>query len=239
MDKFYDMVPIIFDIETTGFTVQDKFVCSVFYNMQDFEVDLSIPSLSKTLSNLTSKHKNILLVTYNGENYRGGFDFPFLRTKMLMNYSDAKWIFKGIPHLDIYPLFDNRFNTKHPVVKPPAGNTPAQIIKGIANENDVDYQNKNQALSELKELEDVDWLGYERKTEVSKTDNQSVYQLFFDPKGEEEYIDGEQVPELYEQKEIKEIIKHCKNDVKRTGKLYELIVDYAPDWEISRNIKQL
>lgn len=50
-----------------------------------------------------------MLVAYNGELYRGGFDLPFLRTRLARQ--NRPWPFVDVPYADLLPLFRNRFNT--------------------------------------------------------------------------------------------------------------------------------
>lgn len=50
-----------------------------------------------------------LLVAYNGERYRGGFDLPFLRTRLAL--TDQPWPFGDLPYADLLPLVRHRFNT--------------------------------------------------------------------------------------------------------------------------------
>jgi hypothetical protein len=53
--------------------------------------------------------EDILLVAYNGELWRGGFDLPFLRTRLLR--CDVEWPFRDVPFADLLPVVTNRFNT--------------------------------------------------------------------------------------------------------------------------------
>lgn len=53
--------------------------------------------------------REYLLVAYNGERFKGGFDLPFLRTRYALQ--TLPWPFDGIPYADILPLVQNRFNT--------------------------------------------------------------------------------------------------------------------------------
>jgi hypothetical protein len=53
--------------------------------------------------------RDYLLVAYNGERFRGGFDLPFLRTRYARQ--DKAWPFDSIPYADILPLVQDRFNT--------------------------------------------------------------------------------------------------------------------------------
>lgn len=53
--------------------------------------------------------RDYLLVAYNGERFRGGFDLPFLRTRLAR--TDAEWPFADLPYADLLPLVRDRFNT--------------------------------------------------------------------------------------------------------------------------------
>jgi len=50
-----------------------------------------------------------LVVAYNGERYRGGFDLPFLRTRYAAH--DMAWPFTELPYADLLPVIRDRFNT--------------------------------------------------------------------------------------------------------------------------------
>jgi len=58
-------------------------------------------------SNLTTQE--IKLVAYNGETWKGGFDLPFVRTRL--NAHDLEWPFHGLPYIDLMDVFESRFNT--------------------------------------------------------------------------------------------------------------------------------
>jgi uncharacterized protein YprB with RNaseH-like and TPR domain len=49
-----------------------------------------------------------LLVAYNGETRRGGFDLPFLRSRAVQ--LDVPWLSKGMPYADLYPMIRDRFS---------------------------------------------------------------------------------------------------------------------------------
>lgn len=53
--------------------------------------------------------KEYLLVAYNGERFRSGFDLPFLRTRYTLQ--GVAWSFVDIPYADLMPIFEHRFNT--------------------------------------------------------------------------------------------------------------------------------
>jgi uncharacterized protein YprB with RNaseH-like and TPR domain len=52
---------------------------------------------------------DVLLVAYNGERWKSGFDLPFLRTRLSM--ADVDWPFCQMPYADLMPVLTNRFNT--------------------------------------------------------------------------------------------------------------------------------
>lgn len=49
------------------------------------------------------------LVTFNGDNWRGGFDIPYLRTKC--GHHNADWPFDGVTHTDLCPIVEGDFHT--------------------------------------------------------------------------------------------------------------------------------
>lgn len=51
---------------------------------------------------------NLLLVAYNGERWNGGFDLPFLRTRLAT--TGVEWPFRDIPYADLLPVVKRRFN---------------------------------------------------------------------------------------------------------------------------------
>ncbi|ELZ21061.1 hypothetical protein C475_18923 [Halosimplex carlsbadense 2-9-1] len=52
---------------------------------------------------------DVLLVAYNGETWRGGFDLPFLRTRFAAH--DLQWPFEDVPYADLLPVVRDLFNT--------------------------------------------------------------------------------------------------------------------------------
>ncbi len=49
------------------------------------------------------------LVAYNGETWSGGFDLPFLRTRLA--HHDLGWPFEELPYIEAMEVFESRFNT--------------------------------------------------------------------------------------------------------------------------------
>ena len=58
-------------------------------------------------SSLTTQE--IKLVAYNGETWNGGFDLPFVRTRLTTH--DLDWPFFDLPYIDLMDVFESRFNT--------------------------------------------------------------------------------------------------------------------------------
>lgn len=62
-----------------------------------------------TFVDATIAQRDSKLVAYNGETWNGGFDLPFLRTRL--NLHDLEWPFAGLPYVDVMEVFVSRFNT--------------------------------------------------------------------------------------------------------------------------------
>lgn len=133
---------VAFDIETTGFEVDDVvtvvgFVvplgCRVFVHAGSAAV--AAGEIEDTVRDRTgervvvSAHESetellravcefvaermcgddVLLVAYNGERWRDGFDLPFLRTRLAT--TGVEWPFRDVPFADVMPVISRRFNT--------------------------------------------------------------------------------------------------------------------------------
>lgn len=130
---------VAFDIETTGLGVEDEITavgfalplgCRVFVRgdtdanrVRDgvsLEIDTHVSasthtneeSLLRAVEGFASNRINgedVLLVAYNGEKWNGGFDLPFLRTRLAS--SDIMWPFRDVPYTDLLPIVKKMFNT--------------------------------------------------------------------------------------------------------------------------------
>jgi len=49
------------------------------------------------------------LVAYNGDTWNGGFDLPFLRTRLTTH--NLGWPFSELPYVEVLDVFESRFNT--------------------------------------------------------------------------------------------------------------------------------
>jgi hypothetical protein len=226
-----------FDIETTGLSAIDNdFVCSVTRKRNANEINTTLQGLMNFMSQLS--RWDTLVVTYNGENYQGGFDFPFLRTKA--GLKGIQWSMDGLHHIDIYPLVKRYFNTSTNVTEPvPKSRLRASDVKKLAKANDVEYTTKPKTYKKLTKMKNVDWLDYEEDKTISSNDLQSVYQFFFDPYQQEEYIDGAKTKELIEQGKLDDVITHCRRDVQRTEMVAEKVLKLLPSDVVDKNINKL
>jgi len=131
---------VSFDIETTGFGVDDE-VTTVGFAVPmgvrvfiqtggrdadnvETRVDDRVPvhvqvtthtterALFEAVGSFTTdrlQNDDVLLVAFNGERWKGGFDLPFLRTRLAR--LEIEWPFRDLPYADLLPVLTRRFNT--------------------------------------------------------------------------------------------------------------------------------
>jgi DNA polymerase III epsilon subunit-like protein len=80
---------------------------SVQLSRHDSEQELLDELSAFVTSTLTQRDAK--LVAYNGERWNGGFDLPFLRTRLCTH--GLKWPFGALPYVDAMDVFEKRFNT--------------------------------------------------------------------------------------------------------------------------------
>lgn len=73
----------------------------------DDEISLLSTGLVRVVDNMNTKHHR--LYAYNGKTWKGGFDVPFIRTRMIQNNVD--WCFDGVYYFDVLPEVKNDLNT--------------------------------------------------------------------------------------------------------------------------------
>jgi len=57
----------------------------------------------------TLADQEVKLVAYNGDTWNGGFDLPFLRTRLTAH--NLGWPFAELPYVEVLDVFKSRFNT--------------------------------------------------------------------------------------------------------------------------------
>lgn len=239
--------PLYFDLETTGFSgFEDKLLSAVFMDDEGDKQTFVLWNHNKekqfimALMDYLRSYKldDKVLVSYNGENWRGGFDIPFLRSKAI-RYG-LTWTLTGISHFDLLPLVKKRISTHHYIKEEPSkSNLYKKDLVALADANGLEYTNKNDTFDKLVELKNCDWLDYIKEECKEENGLQNIYQLIFDPELKEEYLDGGDIPEFYEAGEYEKIIYHNENDVVRLKDVAEIIIPTIPQFEIDKNINIL
>jgi hypothetical protein len=79
----------------------------VQFSLHDSEQELLNELATFVTSTLTQRDAK--LVAYNGEQWNGGFDLPFLRTRLCTH--GLEWPFGTLPYVDVMDVFETRFNT--------------------------------------------------------------------------------------------------------------------------------
>jgi len=87
--------------------LNDVLQTPVQLSLHDSEQEL----LNELATFVTSTHtqRDAKLVAYNGERWNGGFDLPFLRTRLCTH--GVEWPFGTLPYVDVMDVFETRFNT--------------------------------------------------------------------------------------------------------------------------------
>jgi len=57
----------------------------------------------------TLANRDFKLAAYNGDTWNGGFDLPFLRTRLTTH--NLGWPFEELPYVEVLDVFESRFNT--------------------------------------------------------------------------------------------------------------------------------
>lgn len=87
--------------------VNEKLTTPVTLSVHDGEVALLEAVIA--FVDTTIVQQDVKIVAYNGETWNGGFDLPFLRTRL--SHHDLEWPFAGLPYIDVMNVVSSRFNT--------------------------------------------------------------------------------------------------------------------------------
>ena len=244
--KIEGLIPHYFDIETTGLSgLEDDFVCAVVRN-ESYSYDFR---KAEAFFDFLNDLKGAILVGYNTQTYRGGFDLPFLRTLSIRK--DLPWPFDGKRHLDMLPIVQNHIDTKVYHQKLPSKSSLRKAdLTELAFANSIKYTTTKDTYKRLMEVEEesgCDWCGRDEITTTESNSLQDVYINFFDPKKEEEYpyIDVGELVDQYKNGDIsfeefqETQITHCNNDVRRLQIITEKMLPFIPEYVRNRNIMNL
>jgi len=77
--------------------------------VRTFQSEYDLLEQLATVSRERLRDENRMLVAYNGETWRGGFDLAFLRSRCGQN--DVPWPFYEVPYADLLPIVQKRINT--------------------------------------------------------------------------------------------------------------------------------
>ncbi len=184
---------VAFDIETTGFAVDDQLTVvgfdadigsRVFLNTGgrscsldleervneelNLSVSVSVGETEQILLNEMSSfvtstlaHRDVKLVAYNGERWGGGFDLPFLRTRLC--HHEIDWPFTELPYIDAMDAFETRFNTSEDTLT----GVYEELIGGGVTELDP-FANSEEAV-EAWEQEDFEPLVLHNVADIRRT----------------------------------------------------------------------
>ncbi|MUV61373.1 ribonuclease H-like domain-containing protein [Halobacterium sp. CBA1126] len=92
----------------------------------------------------TLTQRDAKLVAYNGERWNGGFDLPFLRTRLCTH--GLEWPFGTLPYVDVMDVFETRFNTSEDTLS----GVYEELIGAGLNELDP-FTNSSEAVTAWKE----------------------------------------------------------------------------------------
>ena len=95
------------DVESIQSEMSTIFETTVNLSAHDTEQEMLESVIEFSTDSL--EPREYLLVAYNGERWRGGFDLPFLRSRCAQ--LGLQWPFNGLPYADLMPIFERRFNT--------------------------------------------------------------------------------------------------------------------------------
>lgn len=230
---------VTFDIETTGLSADDRVVSYCLLSENDTtsmccdceEIDV-LEQLSVDIDSVLSGK---ILVTFNGENWSGGFDIPFLRTRYVIADMIDMYPFGGVRHIDLMPIFQKKFNTA--VVKESAlDDLSAAECKDLVNR--FGYKTLGTKAQNIGLLNCVDIsqqyiidevLGEIEPKIVNKYGLKHCYHLLF---GGEVGTTGADVKEMWENGEYKQIAEYNKLDCEMTKKLLYTCLSIVPEYDM-------
>jgi len=231
---------VCFDIESTGLAADDRIVSYCLLGENDSvgmccdceEIDM-LEQLSVDVENALSGK---ILVTFNGENWSGGFDIPFLRTRYTILDMIDMYPFSGIKHVDLMPIFQKKFNTSTVKEASLDDLSAAQCKKLVQMCSIKPFSTKAQNIEMLGAV-DYNNVGIVEKYLNENTDAKIVnkfglkhcYHLMF---GGEVGMTGDDVPDLWEVGDYRKIAEYNKRDCEMTARLFGVCLATVPEYDM-------
>lgn len=186
---------------------------------------------------------NSVIVAYNGEKWKGGFDLPFVRTRCVMHGMD--FLLKGYEYTDPLEIFGGRekarFNTTIPSILG-ANKSPLQ---SFCDYIDVDSDGTKAELKERLEQADYEpadvqaWAEEHNNGDVPTRDVGDlvgVHDLLVKPSLDDwedydPFDDSALAVKCFEEQNYLDLILHNLADVEKTTHVTDVMLAHAPKYE--------
>jgi hypothetical protein len=171
--------------------------------------------------------RDVLLVAYNGETWGGGFDLPFLRTRLASH--GLAWPFTDIPYGDLLPVITDRFNT---TVPDPDADPAADPNPGAnAADLDIDPGEQKDGINDDAAVEGCD----DDSETVTRRGLAAVYEVLCDGRfGEiDPFADSAEAVTAFDEGRFTALVLHNVADILRTRALGRLAQRYCSKSDFS------
>ncbi len=226
------------DIETTGLLASECELVSWCVGKTCIIQDNNIDETTLIEQMFTVDRSELGLLTYMGGTlYSPGFDFPFLRTRCAM--MNVPFPFIGLPHIDIFPIIQKRFDTKisyYPVLEDLVVDDLKKIVKNFGI--DAKPKKKQEIVETINNLLDPALVSkYINDTFPAKTKDlhslKDVYELLTgedpgDMRGDQVPILWKQYNETHDNSVLDDIVKYNMADCQKVENLWEIIQGCVP-----------
>lgn len=257
---------VCFDIETTGFTVQDEITVAGFYPLDGTPTlfvnapeGIEVMDVESSLSDLLGEYvvvensestaglleetqkwvdlhmeRDDVLVAYNGETWRGGFDIPFIRSASRIH--DAPYPFEGVKYLELMEIVQKRWNTTVYDRSAGALRRKGQVksfaeflgIDDFSGSRDEWNEHVDDHEPSVEEWEA--WLAEEGidlpTTDIGDLDG--VYEIFGEDIDWDPYEESVEAVEAWQGGDYESVLKHNLADIARTAEILEMVFDRTP-----------
>ena len=231
---------VCFDIETLGLTADSRIVSYCLLGEDETTVLCDGRSEEDMLEQLSEDVGSVLsgkiMVSFNGENWRGGFDIPLLRTRYVINDMIDLYPFSGVKHIDLMPIFQKKFNTST-MKEPEVGDLNAAQCKELVKMCDCKPASTKALNVEILENADARYRGriayyvdtnMEHKI-VSGYGLKHCHQMFF---GGKIGVTGGDVMEMWKNHEYDLIAEYNKLDCEMTMDLLQICLRTVPEYDM-------